>query len=125
GSHFCYALPSDPASRRRPCASLTLHLHPVGKRTFTSKLSNMLGTPGWRMASPAMRFAQIEPAGPWSRRTPCADNAQMVGVEEDVNRRAGLALRQPGVGSSSLCASPPDEGLVPNVDTASGPNLIE
>ena len=32
------------ASRRRPCASLTLHLHQVGSRTFTSKLSNMLGT---------------------------------------------------------------------------------
>ena len=30
GSHLCSALPSDPASRRRPCASLTLHLHQVG-----------------------------------------------------------------------------------------------
>ena len=30
GSHFCSALPSDPVSRRRPCASLTLHLHQVG-----------------------------------------------------------------------------------------------
>src|SRR5439155_15681120 len=29
GSHLCSALPSDPASRRRPCASLTLHLHQV------------------------------------------------------------------------------------------------
>src|SRR5262245_37718112 len=28
-SRLCSALPSDPASRRRPCASLTLHLHPV------------------------------------------------------------------------------------------------
>src|SRR5260370_13063012 len=26
GSHLCSALPSDPASRRRPCPSLTLHL---------------------------------------------------------------------------------------------------
>jgi hypothetical protein len=33
-----------PASRRRPCASLSLHLHQVVKRTFTFKLSNMLGT---------------------------------------------------------------------------------
>ncbi|MGA2608896.1 MAG: hypothetical protein ABSH01_15745, partial [Terriglobia bacterium] len=32
--------------RRRPCASLTLHLHQVGWRTFTSELSNTLGTPG-------------------------------------------------------------------------------
>ena len=29
GSHLCSTLPSDPASRRRPCASLTLHLHQV------------------------------------------------------------------------------------------------
>src|ERR1017187_9486295 len=45
GSRLCSTLLSDPASRRRPCASLSLHLHQVGKRTFTSKLSNMLGTP--------------------------------------------------------------------------------
>jgi hypothetical protein len=30
GSHFCSTLPSDPASPRRPCASLTLHLHQFG-----------------------------------------------------------------------------------------------
>ena len=29
-SRFCSTLLSDPASRRRPCASLTLHLHQVG-----------------------------------------------------------------------------------------------
>jgi hypothetical protein len=45
-SRLCSTLPSDGASRRRPCASLALHLHQVGQRTFTSKLSNMLGTPG-------------------------------------------------------------------------------
>jgi hypothetical protein len=44
GSCVCSTLLSDPASRRRPCASLSLHLHQVVKRTFTSKLSNMLGT---------------------------------------------------------------------------------
>ncbi len=44
GSHLCSTLLSDPASRRRPCASLSLHLHQVVKRTFTSQLSNMLGT---------------------------------------------------------------------------------
>ncbi|HEV2964835.1 MAG TPA: hypothetical protein VG649_23615, partial [Candidatus Angelobacter sp.] len=31
-------------SRSHPCVSLSLHLHQVVKRTFTSKLSNMLGT---------------------------------------------------------------------------------
>src|SRR5260370_11661831 len=33
----------DRSSRRHPCASRSLHLHQVVKRTFTSKLSNMLG----------------------------------------------------------------------------------
>jgi hypothetical protein len=45
GSCICSTLLSDPASRRRPCASLSLHLHQVVKRTFTFELSNMLGTP--------------------------------------------------------------------------------
>ena len=35
GSYVCSTLLSDPASRRRPCASLSLHLHQVVKRTFT------------------------------------------------------------------------------------------
>ena len=43
GSHICSTLPSDAASRRRRCASLSLHLYQVVRRTFTSKLSNMLG----------------------------------------------------------------------------------
>jgi hypothetical protein len=30
GARLCSTLPSDPASRRRPCASLILHLHQVG-----------------------------------------------------------------------------------------------
>ena len=44
GSHVCSTLLSDPASRQRPCASLSLHLHQVVKRTFTFKLSIMPGT---------------------------------------------------------------------------------
>src|SRR5580700_5780777 len=46
-SRLCSTLLSGPASRRvlfHPCASLSLHVHHVVKRTFTSKLSNMLGT---------------------------------------------------------------------------------
>jgi len=46
GSHLCSALLSGPTSRRvlfHPCASLSLHVHPVVKRTRTSKLSIMLG----------------------------------------------------------------------------------
>jgi hypothetical protein len=45
GPRLCSTLPSDPASRRRPCASLILRHHQAGWRTFTSKLSIMLGTP--------------------------------------------------------------------------------
>ncbi len=44
GSRRCSTLLSDLASRLRPCASLSLHLHLVVKRTCTSKLSIMLGT---------------------------------------------------------------------------------
>ncbi|MEA2259832.1 MAG: hypothetical protein QOJ51_2657 [Acidobacteriaceae bacterium] len=39
-SRLCSTLPSDPASRRRPCASLSLLLHQDVKRTSTSKLLN-------------------------------------------------------------------------------------
>src|SRR5881394_1224614 len=44
GSRVCSTLLSDIASRRHLCASLSLHLHQVVKRTFTSKRLNMLGT---------------------------------------------------------------------------------
>src|SRR5437660_1830683 len=44
GSRLCSTLLSDLASRLGPCASLSLHLHLVVKRTCTSKLSIMLGT---------------------------------------------------------------------------------
>src|SRR6266436_6392903 len=50
GSRFCSTLPSDPASRRRPCASLSLHLYQVVKTTFTSKLSTQLGVPNKKAA---------------------------------------------------------------------------
>src|SRR5215471_18982590 len=44
GSHICSTLPSEPVLRRRPCASISLHPYQVVKRTYTFKLSNMLGT---------------------------------------------------------------------------------
>ena len=43
GSRLGSTLPSDPASRRHPGVSLSLHLHQVVKGTSTLKLSNMLG----------------------------------------------------------------------------------
>src|ERR1700740_402273 len=45
GSYVCSTLLSEPPSPERPCASLSLHLHQVVKRTCTFELSNMLGTP--------------------------------------------------------------------------------
>ena len=45
GSRIRSTLPSDPASRQRPCASLVLHLHQVEQGTYTPKQINMPGTP--------------------------------------------------------------------------------
>jgi hypothetical protein len=50
GSRVCSTLLSDLASRLSPCVSLSLRLHQAVKRTFTSKLSNMLGTQHERLA---------------------------------------------------------------------------
>src|SRR6202008_3012739 len=44
GPRVCSSLLSDLASQFSPCALLSLRLHQAVKRTFTSKLSNMLGT---------------------------------------------------------------------------------
>src|SRR3954451_7796015 len=49
-SRFGSTLLSDAASRRRPCASLALHLHQVVQGTCTPKRSNMLGTQLTRFA---------------------------------------------------------------------------
>jgi hypothetical protein len=54
-SRVCSTLLSDLASRLSPCASLLLRLHQAVKRTFTSKLSNMLGTHAKRPASSSCR----------------------------------------------------------------------
>ena len=43
-SWFCCTLPSDPASRRRPCASLVLRHHQAGQGTLTPELLSMPGT---------------------------------------------------------------------------------
>src|SRR5260370_41784397 len=54
GSRVCSTLLSDLPSRFGPCASLSLRLHQTVKRTFTSKLSNMLGTHKKGGISPAL-----------------------------------------------------------------------
>src|SRR2546429_4418652 len=65
GSRVCSTLLSDPASRRRPCASLSLHLHQVVKRTFTFELLNMLGTheKGLHLNAARLRVGIEEPVG--------------------------------------------------------------
>jgi hypothetical protein len=69
-SRFCSTLLSDVASRRRPCASLALHLHQVVRGTCTPKLSNMLGTQLNRCAvvdqaeSQSLPTAELPPDGP-------------------------------------------------------------
>src|SRR5215472_2813116 len=74
GSRLCSTLLSGPASRRvlfHPCASLSLHVHHVVKRTCTSKLSNMLGTHKKAPASAgarqekSIRAATCCPKFPW------------------------------------------------------------
>jgi hypothetical protein len=44
-NHNQRPLVADPALRRRPCASLALHLFQVEQGTSTPELSNMFGTP--------------------------------------------------------------------------------
>ena len=103
GSHVCSALLSDAPSRLRPCASLSLHLHQVVKRTFTSKLSNMLGTHrhrgSGRPLAPATppymrvrirRFDKLVPPMDWQAE--CS--------------RFGDAVRVSLLGSASIAASP-------------------
>jgi hypothetical protein len=70
GSYVCSTLLSDPVSRRRRCASLSLHLHQVVKGTFTPKLSNMLGTQrerGTASGSPSLVFVVNAVAAPAGR----------------------------------------------------------
>jgi len=61
GSRVCSTLLSDIASRRHLCASLSLHLHQVVKRTFTSKRLNMLGTHNLGRPFRAVRFSAHHP----------------------------------------------------------------
>ena len=70
GSRLCSTLPSDPASRRRPCASLSLLLHQDVKRTYTSKMSFMHGVP--MVGGPMTRsLPPPRPIYPKSRQPVC------------------------------------------------------
>src|SRR5438105_6403791 len=76
-SRFCSTLPSDPPHGGSPCASLILHLHQVGWKTFTSKLLNMLGTlvaplRGWN------RIIQNSPSPNYLRPSACQQRLQAV-----------------------------------------------
>ncbi|MGD0631686.1 MAG: hypothetical protein ABR987_20335, partial [Terracidiphilus sp.] len=61
GSRLCSTLPSDPASRRRPCASLSLLLHQDVKGTYTPKLSIMRGV----LSMMAIRGIAMAPLAIW------------------------------------------------------------
>ncbi len=67
-SWICFTLPSDPASRRRPCASLVLRYHQAGQGTFTPELLNMPGT----QRKPLRRGAGMRnvPSSAWCRVPP-------------------------------------------------------
>src|SRR5664280_1429995 len=84
GSCFCSTPLSDPASRRRLCASLSLHLHQVVKRTSTSKLSNMLATPKKSPLLPERATWCMEadyfPTKPWSTPTPVQKSQPVVAL---------------------------------------------
>jgi hypothetical protein len=69
-SRLCSTLPSDPASQRRPCASLALHLHQVVQGTCTPKLSNMLGTQLNRFAVGIMKAAHPRVGARWPLLAP-------------------------------------------------------
>jgi hypothetical protein len=90
-SRFCSTLLSDPASRRRPCASLALHLHQVVQGTCTPQLSNMLGTHGDR-GEPR---GSSPPTPPGIRvRTTAVRSSSAVGGVTAGRRALGVSLRQ-------------------------------
>jgi hypothetical protein len=81
-------LPSDPASRRRPCASLALHLHQVVQGTCTPKLSNMLGT---RLNRSAVGKTAIALPSRWPQRLAPSTRTSLPACPEAL-RRALLRL---------------------------------
>ena len=83
-SHVCSTLLSDLASQRRPCASLALHLHQVGQKTFTSKLLDMPSTLCAGPSAPHLRTVTIARGGPRTKIgfipfTSSSDNAHIWG----------------------------------------------
>ena len=68
GSRLCSTLLSDSASRRRPCASLSLLLHQDVKGTSTPKLLNMLGTPTY-VVLPKENHMQLTEAATLDRKS--------------------------------------------------------
>ena len=107
GSWLCSTLPSVPASRRRPCASLALHLHQVVQGTCTPKLSNMLGTrwPGRLVVPVAQRQEAVgevwpdAPAGAKGRplaASPPGQRSCPGHPRPSLRRVAGVCLQTPG-----------------------------
>ena len=102
GSRVCSTLPSDPASRRRPCASLSLHLHQVGRG---------LPPPSCRTCSAHIDIGRRLPAFPVPPPCVRVTYTAVRRVELPLKREAGRSApkRRPGrfgPSGQSLGASP-------------------
>ena len=115
-SRFGSTLLSDAISRRRPCASLALHLHQVVRGTRTPKLSNMLGT---RLNRSSVGKTAISA---WGRPRPLAAPAltSLVACTGALRR---AILRQGDAGWRLLSASSLRGGLAHRLACAPYPSI--
>src|SRR5258708_19020227 len=103
GSRLCSTLLSDLTSRFGPCASLSLHLHLVVKRTCTSQLSDMLGTQKKKTAETLtpLPFFGCEPQEERiARRYSSSPSRPLKGAM--VPKRPSVSLLMPAVGNKKL-----------------------
>ena len=113
GSRLCSALLSDHASQRRPCASLSLLLHQDGKRTFTSKLSNMLGTPQKSRSAfaPAIETQLLTTEEGWALEIHLAAHHSKRAEETGAEQDHGAGFRR-GTGDGNLSRAQLGNGKV-------------
>ena len=111
GSHVCSTLLSDLPLPERPCASLSLHLHQVVKRTFTFELSNMLGTqqkaPGLRrgpfLIQPGVTLpADLDTAWGYAATTGRAGTSAAT-VRDNLYPKGTFSLEIRGAGRAAQC----------------------
>jgi hypothetical protein len=112
GSRLCSTVPSDSASRRRPCASLALRRHQAGQRTLTSTLPILLGTQKGGRPGAALSLGRKRPRRAYTGVNPHRNNLMLrcnnckhvsawtVGPIEDFAHRA-VSSTALGLGSSN------------------------